>query len=100
MKTTKQFMMICCLMVMVATGYAQQWEIDFEGIGNYSPLRTGIINDKGEAVIMGECGTDNSHYYPMIMRVTPDGEYDYRDDSQKPAQIRTLFFLTGLGVLV
>ena len=78
MKTTKKIMMVCCLMVLAATSYGQQWEIDFEGIGNYSPLRTGIINDNGEAVIMGECGTDNSHYYPMIMRVTPDGEYDYR----------------------
>lgn len=68
--------LLVTIVSMVAN--AQQWEIDFEGIGNYSPLRTGIINDKGEAVIMGECGTDNSHYYPMIMRVTPDGEYDYR----------------------
>ena len=78
MKTTKKIMMLCCLMVLAAVSYGQQWEIDFEGIGNYSPLRTGIINDKGEAVIMGECGTDKNHYYPMIMRVTPDGEYDYR----------------------
>ena len=26
MKTTKKFMMLCCLMVMAATSYGQQWE--------------------------------------------------------------------------
>ena len=39
-------MMICCLMVMVATGYAQQWEIDCDDLGNYSYLRTGIVMTK------------------------------------------------------
>ena len=58
MKTTKQFMMLCCLMVMAAMGYAQQWEIDCDDLGNYSYLRTGIVNDQGEAVIMGECEYD------------------------------------------
>ena len=57
---------------------AQQWEIDCDELGNYSFLRTGIINDQGEAVIMGECGSDNNHFFPMVMRVTEDGEYDYR----------------------
>ena len=74
----KRYFLTLLVTIVSMVANAQQWEIDFEGIGNYSPLRTGIINDKGEAVIMGECGTDNSHYYPMIMRVTPDGEYDYR----------------------
>ena len=78
MKTTKQFMMICCLMVMAAMGYAQQWGIDCDDLGNYSFLWTGIINDQGEAVIVGECGSDNNHFFPMVMRVTEDGEYDYR----------------------
>ena len=78
MKTTKKSIMICCLMVMAAVGYAQQWEIDCDDLGNYSYLRTGIVNDQGEAVIMGECGPDNNHFFPMVMRVTEDGEYDYR----------------------
>lgn len=73
----RYFLFLFVAIVSVATN-AQQWEIDFCDIGNYSNLRPGIINDKGEAVIMGECGTDNSHYYPMIMRVAEDGEYDYR----------------------
>ena len=63
----RYFLTLLVAIVSMATN-AQQWEIDLEGIGNYSPLRTGIINNKGEAVIMGECGTDDDHYYPMIMR--------------------------------
>lgn len=77
MKTTKQFMMLCCLMVMAATGYAQEWEIDYGDATSYTILRSGIVNDKGEAVLVGNNGPDNNHYYPMIMRVADDGEYDY-----------------------
>lgn len=59
-------------------GSAQQWEIDCSDIDSYSTLRAGIVNDNGEAVIIGECGPDANHYFPIIMRVTVDGEYDYR----------------------
>ena len=74
----KRYILTLLVAIVSMATNAQQWEIDLGGIGNYSRLRTGIINNKGEAVIMGECGTDNSHYYPMIMRVTSDGEYEYR----------------------
>ena len=62
MKTTKQFMMICCLMVMVATGYAQQWEIDYGDSFSYTSLYQGIINADGDAIVMGVWGEDKNHY--------------------------------------
>lgn len=71
-----------CLTLLVAivtlATNAQQWEIDCGDIAGYSVLRAGIVNDNGEAVIIGECGPDANHYFPMVMRVTEDGEYDYR----------------------
>ncbi len=68
--------LLAAIVVMAAN--AQQWEIDCDDLGNYSFLRTGIVNDQGEAVIMGECGPDKNLFFPMVMRVTEDGEYDYR----------------------
>ncbi len=73
----RYFLTLLVAIVSMATN-AQQWEIDCDDLGNYSYLRTGIVNDQGEAVIMGECGPDNNHFFPMVMRVTEDGEYDYR----------------------
>lgn len=71
-----------CLTLLVAivtlTTNAQQWEIDCSDIDGYSNWKAGIINENGEAVIIGECGPDANHYFPIIMRVTEDGEYDYR----------------------
>ena len=71
-----------CLTLLVAivtlATNAQQWEIDCSDIDSYSTLRAGIVNDNGEAVIIGECGPDANHYFPIVMRVTVDGEYDYR----------------------
>ena len=73
----RYFLTLLAVIVSMAAN-AQQWEIECDYLGNYSFLRTGIVNDQGEAVIMGECGSDNNHFFPMVMRVTEDGEYDYR----------------------
>ena len=78
MKNFRLFALLALLLMMGGTMKAQQWEIDCDDLGNYSFLWTGIINDQGEAVIVGECGSDNNHFFPMVMRVTEDGEYDYR----------------------
>ncbi len=57
---------------------AQQWEIDFGDPESYTALSSGIVNDQGEAVFVGNYGPDENHYYPLIMRVSANGEYDYR----------------------
>lgn len=71
-----------CLTLLVAivtlATNAQQWEIDCSDIDGYLNWKAGIINENGEAVIIGECGPDANHYFPIVMRVTEDGEYDYR----------------------
>ncbi len=78
MKTTKRFMMLCCLMVMAATSYAQQWEIDYGDATSYTIMRPGIVNSNGENVLVGVSGPDKNHYYPAIMSVSVDGECDSR----------------------
>lgn len=73
----RYFLTLFAVIVSMAAN-AQQWEIDCKDLGNYSFLATGIVNDQGEAVVIGQCGPDKSHYFPVVIRVTEDGEYDYR----------------------
>ena len=74
----KRYSLTLFVAIISMAANAQRWEIDCGHIESYSALRTGIVNDKGEAVIIGECGSDANHYFPIVMRVTEDGEYDYR----------------------
>lgn len=73
----RYFLALLAVIVTLAAN-AQQWEIECSDINSYTKFNEGIINDSGEAVLIGECGSDNKHYSPMVMRVTQDGEYDYR----------------------
>ena len=78
MKHMKRYCLTLLVAIVTLTTNAQQWEIDCSDIDGYSNWKAGIINENGEAVIIGECGPDANHYFPIVMRVTEDGEYDYR----------------------
>ena len=53
---------------------AQQWEMDFGDPNSYTVFGPGVVNSKGEAVLVGAIGSDKHHYHPAIMSVTADGE--------------------------
>ena len=75
MKTTKKFMMICCLMVMAAVGYAQQWEIDFGDASTYTWLSQGITDREQNAIFFGKSGCDKTDCYPYFIRVDQEGNH-------------------------
>lgn len=68
-------MMICCLMVMVATGYAQQWEIDFGDASTYTWLSQGITDREQNAIFFGKSGCDKTDCYPYFIRVDQEGNH-------------------------
>ncbi|MDO5342360.1 MAG: T9SS type A sorting domain-containing protein [Bacteroidia bacterium] len=78
MKHMKRYCLTLLVAIVTLATNAQQWEIDCSDIDGYLNWKAGIINENGEAVIIGECGPDANHYFPIVMRVTEDGEYDYR----------------------
>jgi len=67
--------MICCLMVMVATGYAQQWEIDFGDASTYTWLSQGITDREQNAIFFGKSGYDKTDCYPYFIRVDEEGNH-------------------------
>ena len=75
MKTTKRFMMTCCLMVMAAMGYAQQWEIDFGDASTYTWLSQGITDREQNAIFFGKSGCDKTDCYPYFIRVDEEGNH-------------------------
>lgn len=75
MKTTKKTMMICCLMVMAATGYGQQWEIDFGDASTYTWLSQGITDREQNAIFFGKSGCDKTDCYPYFIRVDEEGNH-------------------------
>ena len=68
MKTTKQFVMICCLMVMAATGYGQQWETI---LSDTVSISSGFINEDNTMELVGYSGN-----YGAYLRVFGDGHYE------------------------
>ena len=82
MKTTKKIIMICCLMVMAAVGYAQQWEIDYSNGESYIAYVNGILDAEGNGIMVGGCGPIYPDCHPIVMRVESDGmhfEREYED---------------------
>ena len=69
MKTTKQFVMICCLMVMAATGYGQEWAVSVDETDAAKEL---IAVDGGEHILsVGSApGRDG-----CLLKVDKDGNY-------------------------
>ena len=68
MKTTKQFLMICCLMMMAAMGYAQQWETV---LPDSVSISGGFINEDNTTELVGCSGNDGAYF-----RVFEDGQYE------------------------
>ena len=69
MKTTKRFMMLCCLMVMAATSYAQEWAVSVDETDAAKEL---IAVDGGEHILyVGSApGRDG-----CLLKVDKDGNY-------------------------
>lgn len=76
----KKSCFIIALIVIALTLHGQQWEIDYGDANSYTVLESGIVNSQGEAIFIGVNGPDRNHYYPMVMRVADDGDYDYIGD--------------------
>ncbi|KWW24666.1 MAG: hypothetical protein F082_1570, partial [bacterium F082] len=60
--------MICCLMVMAATGYAQQWETI---LSDTVSISSGFINENNTMELVGYSGN-----YGAYFRVFGDGHYE------------------------
>lgn len=69
MKTTKQFMMICCLMVMAATGYAQEWAVS---VDQTEMAKEMIAVDGGEHILYVGSVPDRNGF---LLKVDKDGNY-------------------------
>ena len=79
MRTTKKFMMICCLMVMAAVGYAQQWEIDYSNGESYIAYVNGILDAEGNGIMVGGCGPVYPNCHPIVMHIGSDGTHFERE---------------------
>lgn len=74
-------MMLCCLMVLAAWAYGQQWEIDYANGDSLIQFNHGILDSEGNGILVGGCGPAYPDYHPIVMCVKPDGtrferEYD------------------------
>ncbi|MCR4848694.1 MAG: hypothetical protein K5920_07610, partial [Bacteroidales bacterium] len=69
MKTTKQFLMLCCLMVMAAMGYGQEWAVS---VDQTEMAKEMIAVDGGEHILsVGSApGRDG-----CLLKVDKDGNY-------------------------
>ena len=79
MKTTKKIMMVCCLMVMAAMGYAQQWEIDYSNGESYIAYVNGILDAEGNGIMVGGCGPVYPNCHPIVMHIESDGTHFERE---------------------
>ena len=89
MKTTKQFLMICCLMVMAAWAYGQQWELDFgdqNDINQHSRIDVGMIDANEDAVLIGRFGRRRD-WNTQLIKVHPDGSYERRVCEDLPKRL-------------
>ena len=69
MKTTKQFMMLCCLMVMAATSYAQEWAVS---VDQTEMAKEMIAVDDGEHILYVGSVPDRDGF---LLKVDKDGNY-------------------------
>ena len=89
MKTTKQFLMLCCLMVMAAWAYGQQWELDFgdqNDINQHSRIDMGMIDANEDAVLIGRFGRRRD-WNTQLIKVHPDGSYERRVCEDLPKRL-------------
>ena len=71
--------MICCLMVMAAMGYAQQWEIDYSNGESYIAYVNGILDAEGNGIMVGGCGPVYPNCHPIVMHIESDGTHFERE---------------------
>ncbi len=71
--------MLCYLMVMVATGYAQQWEIDYSNGESYIAYVNGILDAEGNGIMVGGCGPVYPNCHPIVMHIESDGTHFERE---------------------
>lgn len=69
MKTTKQFMMLCCLMVMAVMGYGQEWAVSVDETDAAKEL---IAVDGGEHILSVGSAPDRDGF---LLKVDKDGNY-------------------------
>ena len=69
MKTTKQFLMLCCLMVMAATSYAQEWAVS---VDQTEMAKEMIAVDGGEHILYVGSVPDRDGF---LLKVDKDGNY-------------------------
>ena len=69
MKTTKRFMMICCLMVMAATSYAQEWAVS---VDQTEMAKEMIAVDDGEHILYVGSAPDRDGF---LLKVDKEGNY-------------------------
>ena len=67
MKTIVKYITLCCLMVIAATSYAQQWETILPASVSIS---SGFINDDNTMELVGYSGNDGAFF-----KVFGDGQY-------------------------
>ena len=72
-------MMVCCLMVMAATGYGQQWEIDYSNGESYIAYVNGILDAEGNGIMVGGCGPVYPNCHPIVMHIESDGTHFERE---------------------
>ena len=67
-------------MIMAATSYGQQWELDFgdqNDINQHSRIDAGMIDAKEDAILIGRFGRIY-HWNTQFIKVHPDGSYERR----------------------
>ena len=82
----KRFVAIALLLFGSFSLFAQQWEIEYGGDGNYTSLYNGLTNAKDEAVMIGSKGVDKNNFYPMIICVDSEGNF-----TEKVFEVEELF---------
>ena len=70
----KRIILVIFAAIVGMAAKAQHWEMDFGDPNSYTVFVPGVVNNKGEAVLVGAIGADKNHYHPAIMSVTADGE--------------------------
>ncbi len=91
MKTTMRIMMLCCLIVMAAWAYGQQWELDFgdqNDINQHSRIDAGMIDTNEDAVLIGRFGRRRD-WNTQLIKVHPDGSYERRICEDLPKMLLT-----------
>ena len=74
----RRIVLVILAAIVGVAAKAQHWEMDYGDPNSYMVFGPGVVNSKGEAVLVGASGADKNNYYPAIMSVTADGECTLR----------------------